>query len=57
VEVGNPTTFKEVAMKRITVQAGGAYEFSPGLALTLELFSAPEDMTTLRFGGSWTLRR
>ena len=46
----------EVSLQRLAAFAGGAYRISPRFALTGELYSVPEDVTTVRFGGSFTLR-
>lgn len=42
---------------RITAFIGGALRVSPRAALTAELYSVPQDVTTIRVGGSWSLRR
>jgi hypothetical protein len=46
----------EVSLTRLAAFAGGAYRVVPRFALTGELYSVPEDVTTVRFGGSFTLR-
>lgn len=46
----------EVDLTRVSAFAGGAWRATPRFALTAELYSVPEDLTTIRFGGSFTLR-
>jgi hypothetical protein len=41
---------------RIAAFVGGRYRLSPRTALTAELYSVPKDLTTIRVGGSWTVR-
>jgi len=43
-------------MTRFTFSVGSAYAINRRLAFTGELYSAPEDMTTIRLGGAWTIR-
>ena len=43
-------------MTRLTLSVGSAYNVTSRIALTGELYSAPEDMTTIRLGGAWTIR-
>lgn len=47
----------EVDLSRMALFAGGAYHLSPRIALTTEVYSVPKDVTTIRFGGSWTVRQ
>lgn len=46
----------EVSLTRAVAFVGGSYQIAPRFALTGELYSVPEDVTTVRFGGSFTLR-
>jgi hypothetical protein len=43
-------------MTRLTLLVGSAWAATPRISLTGELYSAPEDMTTIRLGGVWTIR-
>lgn len=43
-------------MTRFTISVGSAYAVNSRIAITGELYSAPEDMTTIRLGGAWTIR-
>lgn len=42
---------------RIAAFAGGALRLSDNSAITAELYSVPRDVTTIRIGGSWTVRQ
>ncbi len=46
----------EVDLVRFSAFLGGAYKATERFALTAELYSVPQDLTTVRFGGSFTLR-
>lgn len=46
----------EVSLSRVTAFAGGAYQLSPRFAVTTEVYSVPQDVTTIRVGGVFTLR-
>jgi hypothetical protein len=46
----------EVDLTRVSAFAGGAWKANPRFALTAELYSVPQDLTTIRLGGSFTLR-
>lgn len=46
----------EVDLIRFSAFLGGAYKATERFALTAELYSVPQDLTTVRFGGSFTLR-
>ncbi|MGQ0646272.1 MAG: hypothetical protein ACT4P7_01805 [Gemmatimonadaceae bacterium] len=46
----------EVDLTRVVAFAGGAYRVNSRVALTAELYSVPQDVTTVRVGGSWVLR-
>lgn len=46
-----------VDLSRVAAFAGGKYDVFPGAAITAELYSVPQDATTFRVGGSFTLRR
>jgi hypothetical protein len=50
------STRVEVDLSRISAFAGARYEIFRGVALTAELYSQPEDVTTFRFGGRYALR-
>ncbi|MFN8574810.1 MAG: hypothetical protein U0132_22335 [Gemmatimonadaceae bacterium] len=50
------STRVEVDLTRVALQAGGAYKLSRKVAVAVELYSVPQDMTTLRFGGTWLVR-
>ncbi len=50
------STRVEVDLTRVALQAGGAYNINRKVAISLELYSVPVDMTTLRFGGTWLVR-
>jgi hypothetical protein len=50
------STRVEVDLSRIAAFAGARYEIIRGVALTAELYSQPEDVTTFRFGGRYVLR-
>lgn len=45
-----------VDLTRAYLQLGGAYQLNTRVALTAEVYSVPEDLTTVRFGGTWNLR-
>jgi hypothetical protein len=47
----------EVDLTRVAGFAGAAYHVSDRVALNTELYSVPKDVTTIRFGGTFTLRR
>ncbi len=47
----------QVSLTRVAAFAGGAYQVSPRFALTTELYSVPQDVTTIRVGGILTLRQ
>lgn len=56
--VGNVDTTRVIVdLTRISAFAGAAWSLSPKLALTAEVYSQPEDVTTVRVGGQWVLRR
>jgi hypothetical protein len=56
--VGNVDTTRVIVdLTRFSAFAGGAWSLTPKLALTAELYSQPEDVTTIRFGGQWVLRK
>lgn len=46
-----------VDLSRVSAFAGGKYALGGGVALTAELYSVPQDVTTFRLGGSLALRR
>lgn len=46
-----------VDLSRVAAFAGGNYALGGGVALTAELYSVPQDVTTFRLGGSLALRR
>lgn len=46
----------EVDLQRVAAFAGGIWHLSDRVGLTAELYSVPEDVTTVRIGGSWALR-
>ena len=45
-----------VDLTRFSLQLGGAYHLSSKIAVTAEVYSVPQDMTTVRFGGTWNVR-
>ncbi len=47
----------EVDLIRFAGFAGGAFKATERFALTAELYSVPQDLTTIRLGGAFTLRR
>jgi hypothetical protein len=46
----------EVDLVRLSAFAGARYRLAPRAALTAEVYSVPEDITTIRLGGSYSLR-
>lgn len=56
VVVGNSQEHREESLTRFSLQLGGAYHFHPKLAVTAEVYSVPQDLTTLRVGGTWNVR-
>jgi len=50
------STRVEVDLTRFSLALGGAYHLLPKIALTAELYSVPQDLTTIRFGGTWNVR-
>jgi hypothetical protein len=44
-----------VSLSRISVFAGGSYQVAPRFRVSSELYSVPQDLTTIRFGGAFTL--
>lgn len=49
-------TLVTTELTRLSFMAGGSLQLSAKIALTGELYSVPDDMTTIRFGGSWRIR-
>jgi hypothetical protein len=49
-------TLVTTELSRLSLMAGGSYQVSSKAALTGELYSVPDDMTTIRLGGSWRIR-
>ncbi|MGQ0764433.1 MAG: hypothetical protein ACT4OZ_02085 [Gemmatimonadota bacterium] len=49
-------TIVEVDLVRVAAFAGGRWRVGPRTALTAEVYSVPQDITTFRLGGSYTLR-
>jgi len=45
-----------VNLSRLTAFAGGRWRLSDAVGVTAELYSVPEDATTFRLGGAYTLR-
>lgn len=45
-----------VNMSRVAAFAGGTWRLSNALGLTAEVYSVPQDVTTVRIGGAYTLR-
>ena len=46
----------EVDLTRVSLFAGAAYRMTTRTALTAEVYSVPQDVTTIRLGGSLSLR-
>lgn len=46
----------EVDLTRMSVFGGGSYSLGGRTALTFEVYSVPQDVTTIRVGGSFALR-
>lgn len=51
------TTRVEVDLTRVAVFGGAAWQLNSRVSLTTELYSVPQDVTTIRLGGSYVLRR
>jgi hypothetical protein len=54
---GLDNTKVAVDLSRFSAFAGGRYDVGGGAAITGELYSVPQDVTTFRIGGSLALRR
>lgn len=51
------TTRVEVDLTRVALFGGAAFRLNSRVWLTTELYSVPQDVTTIRLGGSYVLRR
>lgn len=49
-------TLVVVDLTRFSLETGAAFLFRKALAVTAEVYSVPQDLTTVRIGGTWLLR-